>query len=51
MDPPKIISDEKKELHTITRRFHRFVVDDADATEEMRARAITHKDVIIVNIQ
>jgi hypothetical protein len=33
---PKAVEDAKKNALTITHRYHRFLVDDCDATQEMR---------------
>ena len=46
---PKHVEDTKKNALTITSRYHRFLVDDCDATEEMRERATKIGDVIITN--
>ena len=46
---PKEVDDSKKNAMTITHRYHRFLVDDCDATEEMKERARLEGDVIITH--
>jgi hypothetical protein len=46
---PAEIPDEKKRLMSITNRMHRFLIDTADCTVEMRERAEIKKDVIITD--
>ena len=46
---PVEVPDDKKRLMTISNRMHRFLVDKADSTAEMNARAESEKDVIITD--
>lgn len=46
---PKHVEDDKKNALTITNRYHRFLFDDCDATEEMRERAKGKGDIIITS--
>ena len=46
---PKAVEDSKKNALTITHRYHRFLVDDCDATQEMRDRARVKGDVILTH--
>ena len=46
---PDVVEDLLKNPMTITGRRHRFLVDIADATPEMKHRALHQKDVIITN--
>ena len=46
---PKEVDDCKKYDMTITHRYHRFLVDECDATEEMKERARLKGDVIITH--
>ena len=46
---PKEVDDSKKNAMTITHRYHRFLVDDCNATEEMKERARSIGDVIITH--
>ena len=46
---PKQVDDSEKNAMTITHRYHRFLVDDCDATEEMKERARLEGDVIITH--
>ena len=44
---PDEIEDSKKNPMTITQRHHRYLVDIADATTEMKNRALNEEDVIV----
>ena len=44
---PDVVEDSQRNPMTITRRFHRFLVDKVDATPDMIERATKEKDVII----
>lgn len=46
---PAAVEDCQRNPMTITRRFHRFLVDKIDATPEMIERARTRNDVIITD--
>lgn len=46
---PDAVEDLQRNPMTITKRFHRFVVDKTDATPEMIERSKTEKDVIITD--
>jgi hypothetical protein len=46
---PEVVEDQQRNPMTITRRFHRFLVDKVDATPEMIGRARKCNDVIITD--
>jgi hypothetical protein len=46
---PDVVEDSQRNPMTITRRFHRFLVDKVDATPDMIERATKEKDVIITD--
>ena len=46
---PDPVPDASRRLMTITGRLHRFLVDTVDATEGMRERAESDKDIIITD--
>ena len=46
---PEAVEDQQRNPMTITRRYHRFVVDKSDATPEMIERSKSEKDVIITD--
>lgn len=46
---PDYVEDVNRNPMTITRRYHRYLVDKTDATPGIMHRAQTHKDVIITD--